>query len=87
MSFHYTNPPAGVYLCKRASIKRYLGDLIPCEEAFRVLVEYRPERVDEEWAVAIPDLATLEALIEKYGECIISRKGIPSITIYDDYVE
>ena len=86
MTFHYDNPPAGLYLCHRVSTI-WDTDLAPCEEAIKVMQEDGNVRREHEWAVMIHDLATLETFIEKYGDCIINRKGVPSITIYDDYVE
>lgn len=43
----------------------------------------------EEWAVHLPDLVALQAFVDKYDRCIISRdcNGFYNIEIYDDYRE
>lgn len=90
MSFHYGSMPANVYICRRASTAWQESSPPPCEEAFKVLVEYDLALVEEgEWAVMIPDLETLQGFIDKYGDCIIKHcnPGPRVIMIYDDYVE
>lgn len=43
----------------------------------------------EEWAVYLPDLAALQAFVDKHGRCILDRddNGFCTIEIYDTYRE
>lgn len=89
MAFHYTNPPAGVYICRRLRGGSYESNKPPCDEAFKVLVGYTQGRAEEEWAVKFIDLEDFKILLDTYESCSIKhhKNGFRSIWIYDDYVE
>ena len=85
-----------IFEVRRASIHPKDHDTVsPCEGAFvyrhsfTVTNEKGESREIEDlvWHVAIPNIM---GFVAEHGECIIwkaGKRGIPAITIYDDYIE